>query len=249
MRLDGMRLLGNGAPDKGSIKGVEMLEGSWLVQPRHHSPTPGTLCVHSAARVRSRVGSNWREAMWARESFWSHSQLSRRCSQTDRALGWNTAILRSSEERKLNIRKCLFPPNGAFRRRSRTELRRSVDTNLNVKHRRQQRRFRRCVIDTRRWCRLGSAMLSLDLPPDFVGRFSDPSFGNEFARHRGEHVIILLERLQSFSTELALHGERNQQLLAHEPQARRLHPVVVMYTQAASRLPLPHPPRPPAGLP
>src|SRR5579859_3215747 len=108
--------------------------------------------------------------MWARESFWSHSQLSRRSSQRDRALGWNTAILRSSEERKLNIRKCLFPPNGVFRRRSRTELR-SVDTNLSVKHRRQQRRFRRRFIDTRRWCRLGSAMLSLDLPPLFRVRY------------------------------------------------------------------------------
>src|SRR5260370_32023152 len=202
MRLDGMRLLGNGAPDKGSIKGVEMLEGSWLVQPRHHSPTPGALYVDSAARASSRVGSNWRQAMSARESFWSHSQLSRRCSQRDRALEWNTAILRSSEERKLNIRKCLFPPNGAFRRRSRTELR-SVDSNLNVKHRRQQRRFRRRFIDTRRRCRLGSAVLSLDLTPDFVCRLSNPSFGHEFARHRGEHVIILLERLQSFSTELA----------------------------------------------
>src|SRR5260370_11824353 len=177
MRLDGMRLLGNGAPDKGSIKGVEMLEGSWLVQPRHHSPTPGTLYVHCAARASSRVGSNWRQAMWARESFWSHSQLSRRCPQRDRALGWNTAILRSSEQRKLNIRKCLFPPNGAFRRRSRTELR-SVDTNLNVKHRRQQRRFRRRFIHTPPLCRLGAAVLTPGLPPHFVGRFSDPPFCN-----------------------------------------------------------------------
>ena len=29
------------------------------------------------------------------------------------------------------------------------------------------------------------------------------------ARHSSEHVIILFERLQPFSTELALHGERN----------------------------------------
>jgi hypothetical protein len=38
------------------------------------------------------------------------------------------------------------------------------------------------------------------------------------------------------------------QLLAHEPQARRLHRVLVMKKEDANRLTLPDPPRPPARL-
>src|ERR1700694_2851715 len=114
--------------------------------------------------------------------------------------GWKT--VHPSEQRELNIhQRRLFPPNGATRRCSRAELR-SIDTDRNVE-RRDQRRLLRChrLVDTRGWLRNGPVLLSLDLPPDFVCGFANPSFGYEFARHRREHVIILFERLQPFSTK------------------------------------------------
>ena len=59
------------------------------------------------------------------------------------------------------------------------------------------------------------AILSLNLTPDGSGGLADAVFGDEFARHRGQHVIVFIERLQPFPAELALHGERDQQLSAH----------------------------------
>src|SRR5712691_3111571 len=87
---------------------------------------------------------------------------------------------------------------GALRRRSRSKLR-SVETDRNVEQRRHHRRLRqRRILDTRRWLRKQLALLSLDLPPDFVCGLSNPTFGHEFTRHRRQHVLILRERLQPF---------------------------------------------------
>ena len=92
-------------------------------------------------------------------------------------------------------------------------------------------------------------LLGLNLVPNRRGRISDAVFGHAFPRHRGQHVIIFIECLRPVPAELALHGERNQQLSAHQTQTVRLHRFLIVKVEDADGLALPDPPRASAGLP
>src|SRR5664279_468039 len=93
-----------------------------------------------------------------------------------------------------------------------------------------------------RW-RQEPALLSLQLTPNGVGRFTDPLFSNKLSRHRREDVIVLFERVQSLSGELALHRKRDQHLLGHQSQATRLHSLLIVQIENADGLALAYPPR------
>src|SRR5438270_599768 len=48
-----------------------------------------------------------------------------------------------------------------------------------------------------------------------VGAFSDAVLLDQFPRHGGEHIVVLIDILQSLSSELPFHSQRYQQLLSH----------------------------------
>jgi len=75
----------------------------------------------------------------------------------------------------------------------------SFDGCLNCQGLCDQRRCRRHILDKRRGFERDDggiedvAILGLNLPPDCCGRLADAIFGDEFARHRGQHIVVLVE--------------------------------------------------------
>jgi len=55
-------------------------------------------------------------------------------------------------------------------------------------------------------CKQANVLL-LDFFPQSIGLFPDAFLGHQFARHRRQHVVIVIESLQALIGELALHGE------------------------------------------
>ena len=43
--------------------------------------------------------------------------------------------------------------------------------------------------------------------------------GYQLASHRSEHIIVVFDALEAFIREFPFHGQRDEQLLAHQPQA------------------------------
>src|SRR5450432_2680079 len=50
-------------------------------------------------------------------------------------------------------------------------------------------------------------VLLLDFFPQSIGLFPDAFLRHQLARHRRQHVVIVIESLQALVGELALHGE------------------------------------------
>ena len=61
-------------------------------------------------------------------------------------------------------------------------------------------------------------MFPLDLTPASVGLFADALLCHKFPSHRSQHVIVVIEGLEAMIGELALHCERDQKFLAHQPK-------------------------------
>src|ERR1700722_937987 len=72
-----------------------------------------------------------------------------------------------------------------------------------------------------RWKQL--VMFCTERSPNGVGGVANPTSLDQFSRHRRQHVIVFIDRLQSLSGKLAFHSERHKESLPHEAQTRCLH--------------------------
>src|ERR1700730_736569 len=79
-------------------------------------------------------------------------------------------------------------------------------------------------------------MFPLDLTPASVGLFADALLCHKFPSHRSQHVIVVIEGLEAMIGELALHCERDQKFLAHQPKAVLLHGAGIRHVLHAHRL-------------
>ena len=85
--------------------------------------------------------------------------------------------------------------------------------------------------------------------PNSVSRLANSVPLNQFPGHRRQHVVVFVDVLQAFTSELALHGQCDQELLPHKAQTGRLHGALVAKKLHSHRPPLADPPRPPTSLP
>src|SRR5437667_4336105 len=65
-------------------------------------------------------------------------------------------------------------------------------------------------------------VLLLDGSPDNLCAFSNSFLRNELTSHCHEQVVVLAHGLQAFRRKLSLHGECDEQLASHQPQASLL---------------------------
>ena len=87
----------------------------------------------------------------------------------------------------------LFARDGMAGFRPRSEFQ-CIDSDPNVEHQRCWWSGRPHLFDARQrlgcdWRGRECALLRPQLLPDRIGRFTDSSFGDEFPRHRGEHIV------------------------------------------------------------
>ena len=93
------------------------------------------------------------------------------------------------------------------------------------------------------------SVFPLDLAPAGVGLFPNAFLRHEFASHRGQHVIVVIECLEAVIRELALHRKRDQEFLAHQPKAVLLHSARIRHVLHADWLFLPDAPTATTCLP
>ena len=92
-------------------------------------------------------------------------------------------------------------------------------------------------------------MFGTERSPNAVCRIADAVPFDEFPRHRRQHVIVLIDALQSLASELAFHSECYEEFLPHEAQARCLHGPFRAKKLHAHGSALSDSPGPAAGLP
>src|ERR1035438_5337179 len=122
--------------------------------------------------------------------------------------------------------------------------------------RRQWERWNVCTVPAadssqllHRFVLSGSGQECADSAPEVVGGFSNSLVLHQLARHGREHVVIAVDRLQPIGSELAFHGQSDQELFPHQAETDLLHGAAVGEELHFHRMLLPYAPRAPAGLP
>jgi hypothetical protein len=78
---------------------------------------------------------------------------------------------------------------------------------------------------------------------------SDAALFQQLASHRRQQVVVPVQRMDTFTGELALHHERDKHLLPHETETGSLRRLVVDEKLHANIEPLADAPGPPGRLP
>src|ERR1035438_1683331 len=63
--------------------------------------------------------------------------------------------------------------------------------------------------------------------PDTVSTFANPLVLNQLTRHRREQIVISVDCLETLRSELALHGQCDEEFLPHQAKTDLLHCLLI----------------------